>query len=585
MDPIFPIVPADLSALSADELDALLVAHKEVAARLSLASKAEATDEQREVFGGHGPESVVEQFTQAAVDTKRIEAQIAELNAGAEAFATAVAEQAAAMGVVSEETEPEPVDGDDTPSDPEAVVAAGEEEVEVEAAEVVAEAEAVVAAAAAEETPKAARLRLPAASRRHTPVAVGQSQGNALVAAAGIEGVRGGQPLDEKGLVHALINARKQFTAAPPGFSEKAVVASAEFNLPVERRLSGDNFGDDWEKIQAVVGRDAVGITYDGQEAMVAAGGLCAPVSNYYGLANVSTTLRPVRDALVGFQAVRGGINVAAVPTLAAVTTGVGYKTEAQDAAGGTFALKTCQSVDCPAFSEVDVNIVYHCLKFGNLQARTFPEQVAQFTDLTMAAHARLAEGLLLTQIGALSTAVTSAAVNGAVNSMLGVILQTAAGMRSRHRMTPGVTLRALFPEWIKDLLVLDLIRGQFDRFERNQAGVVALLREFGIEPSFYLDSATGKGQVFGAQSAGAFLEFPDTAVWYLFPEGSFLFLDGGTLELGIVRDSTLNAENQFTVFGETFENAAFIGVESLQVTSTICPNGAVALPGTATTC
>ena len=66
---------------------------------------------------------------------------------------------------------------------------------------------------------------------------------------------------------------------------------------------------------------------------------------------------------------------------------------------------------------------------------------------------------------------------------------------------------------------------------------------------------------------------------WALFPEGSFLFLDGGVLELGIVRDSVLNAENQFQIFGESFENVAFVGIESLWITTTVCPSGTVAAP------
>jgi hypothetical protein len=68
--------------------------------------------------------------------------------------------------------------------------------------------------------------------------------------------------------------------------------------------------------------------------------------------------------------------------------------------------------------------------------------------------------------------------------------------------------------------------------------------------------------------------EFPDTFIWYMFAEGSFLFLDGGTLDLGIIRDSTLVGTNDYKMFVETFENVAKVGVESIQVTSTISVNG-----------
>jgi hypothetical protein len=82
---------------------------------------------------------------------------------------------------------------------------------------------------------------------------------------------------------------------------------------------------------------------------------------------------------------------------------------------------------------------------------------------------------------------------------------------------------------------------------------------------------------VFGSQSASALLEFPDSFVWYLFAEGTFLFLDGGTLDLGIIRDSSLVGTNDYKMFIETFENVAKVGIESLAITSTISVNGVAA--------
>jgi hypothetical protein len=72
-------------------------------------------------------------------------------------------------------------------------------------------------------------------------------------------------------------------------------------------------------------------------------------------------------------------------------------------------------------------------------------------------------------------------------------------------------------------------------------------------------------------------LEFPDTFTWYMFAEGTFLFLDGGTLDLGIIRDSTLVGTNDYKMFVETFEGIAKVGVESIKVTSTIAVNGVAA--------
>lgn len=42
--------------------------------------------------------------------------------------------------------------------------------------------------------------------------------------------------------------------------------------------------------------------------------------------------------------------------------------------------------------------------------------------------------------------------------------------------------------------------------------------------------------------------------VWYLFPEGTFSRADAGTLDLGVVRDSTLNSTNDYRYFAESWE-------------------------------
>jgi hypothetical protein len=201
-----------------------------------------------------------------------------------------------------------------------------------------------------------------------------------------------------------------------------------------------------------------------------------------------------------------------------------------------------------------------------------------------MAAHARAAETALLDGIAAGSTQVTAAEIAGVTASLFPAMLAAAAGIRSHYRMASDATLRTLLPAWSKDLLKADIVRQPFDKFQLSDAEMFAIIRSFNIEPSFYLDGETGGGQVFGAQSAGAILGFPSTVKWFIFPEGTWLYLDGGTLELGLVRDSTLNATNSYQIFGETWENVAKVGVVSYEVTSTVHDTGALSAPITIAT-
>ena len=579
---MFPQIPADLTKLTDDELTAALNAHLDVVRTITASAAAEPDPEALEKvtaeFGEDGS-AVIAALTAGVEDVERIKAEMAAREEGKQEFNDRVAQLTAGLAEdVAETPEPEATETEvETPVEVEA------ETVAEAAVEVVAEAEAVTAEAVVEAEPVLAaaetRIVLPKTPKRQEPLPQAESAKFPVVAAAGVHGFSEGQPLDRLGVATAMIERRRRISATK-GVSEQVVVASAKWDYPPERILDPhDTYEVTQRKLDAVVSEDAI----------VASGGLCAPVTPYYELANVSVPDRPVRDSLAAFQAVRGGLNFAAPPVLGDVTTAISYITEAEDQQGGTFATKSCQVVDCPSFSEVDVAIIAHCVQFGNLGARAFPEQVAQFNDLVMAAHARVAETALLDGIAAASTAVTAATATygyAGTGGLLGEILTAAAGIRSRNRMSRDARLRIILPEWVTSWLVSDLVNSQFVRFEYSIAGVVELLRTLvGVEPTFTKDGATGAAQVYGAQAAGALLTFPGTIVWYIFPEGSYLFLDGGELELGIVRDSVLNATNDFQIFGETFENIAYVGVESLAVTSTICPAGSTGGPDTLITC
>jgi len=152
------------------------------------------------------------------------------------------------------------------------------------------------------------------------------------------------------------------------------------------------------------------------------------------------------------------------------------------------------------------------------------------------------------------------------------------SGIRSRNRMTTNARLEGLFPEWLLNLLMLDLGRSDYER-SHTEAAARGLFNDAGINPTFYKDGpTTGTGQVFAAQTAGNLLPFPAATQWALYPPGSWLFLDSGSLDLGIVRDSTLNSTNDFQIFAETWEQAAFLGVETQWHTSTLYPNGTFSL-------
>src|SRR4029079_19313044 len=124
-------------------------------------------------------------------------------------------------------------------------------------------------------------------------------------------------------------------------------------------------------------------------------------------------------------------------------------------------------------------------------------------------------------------------------------VLRAAAMYRSRHRMDPATRLRLMAPAWARDAAISDVMRSQFYREDAAATYLADKLALARVNVTWYIDTPTGKGQVGCAQNAGEINMFPTTLVWYLFHEGAFLYLDGGTLDLGLVRDSSLYSTNE----------------------------------------
>jgi hypothetical protein len=169
---------------------------------------------------------------------------------------------------------------------------------------------------------------------------------------------------------------------------------------------------------------------------------------------------------------------------------------------------------------------------------------------------------------------VNTTSTAGATWKLLGYLHASASGMRSRNRMSDNAVLRGLFPFWLVDAIQVDLGRAAFNHPDA-EADARAIIAQAGINATFYKDGpTTGTGQVFAEQTAGNLLPFPTAVQYALYPEGAWLHLDSGSIDLGIVRDSTLNSTNDYQVFAETWEMVAFIGVESQWHTATLSFNG-----------
>jgi chemotaxis protein histidine kinase CheA len=386
----------------------------------------------------------------------------------------------------------------------------------------------------------------------------------AITAGADIPGYTAGSPLEDMNAVaEAMAKRIHALRRVNGGDGEQHIVASVTTSFPEERTLTADAESN-WAKIAKVAS----------PEAITAAGGHVAPFEAKYDIFGIGTTARPVRDALPRFQADRGGIRFVTPPILSSYGDAVGVWTAANDAAAEPSpAAKTSLTVAAASENTVATDAVTLQMQFGNLATRAYPELIARHNELGLIQHAREAEQYLLSKIAAGSTAVSTTSLIGFGRDMLVQVARAATAYRSRHRLEADAPLRVILPAWVKDAMVADLALSMPGDNTLNAYGEIdGYLASRGVVASYSLDQ-----NVYGAQSTGALIEFADSFTWYMFAEGTFLFLDGGTLDLGIIRDSSLVGTNDYKMFVETFEGVAKVGVEGLAITSTISVNGVAA--------
>jgi hypothetical protein len=380
------------------------------------------------------------------------------------------------------------------------------------------------------------------------------------------------------------------------GDTRKIKIGRLKHEYPDERDVSGGDPLVNDAKLGAVLD-DAFMPDRWQDQALVASGGFCAPPAVSYDLAAVSGAQRPVwDDYLPKFRADRGALTfmtpfgISKIQTSTGQTAGSGvslWPNTTDITPGG--ATKPHQTMDCPAQQTVALTAVLEYLQIGNFAARAVPELVGKFMHELVSAHARVGETANLDDIDAACTAATVAKLLGALPDLVMSVRQAASRYRNNQRMPRDAQLRVMFPAWIIDFLAADAAQRHagdgLEIFTVTEVQVRSIFAAANCSVTFYEDTATGAGQQLGGQGSTDIRNWPLTCRWYIFHEGAMLGLDGGTLDLGIVRDSTLNGTNDFRMFSESFEKVAMRGIEAVKYTQTICPTGEGAVDHAALTC
>lgn len=335
----------------------------------------------------------------------------------------------------------------------------------------------------------------------------------------------------------------------------------------------------------------------DKKDALVAAGGWCAPSEIRYDFFNIAC-----EDGIIDlptFGVSRGGIQFPVSPSLADVIGSSpnqafgGFNTvsftnqsipwlwtESDDIASVTGSPdKPCIRVPCPTFSTERLECYGVCVTAGNLTDDAYPEATRNFLRLMMSAHAHAMNGRIIAQMVSRSAASIDTggyAVTGqpVYQQVYGGLSLAATDYRARYGMCQDDVLEFVAPFWVKQAIRADLAwRNGAEAEQIPDSEINRHFAALNLRPQWVNDWQVRGANQFG--NATAMTAWPTSAIFMLYAAGTFIMGNGLQLDLGVVRDSTLNANNDHTAaWSEECHLVARVGHESRRYTINFCVNG-----------
>ena len=418
-----------------------------------------------------------------------------------------------------------------------------------------------------------------AETAQHAPKPKVAQQRLAVTASVDIPGVARGGDLSSFDAVVDVVGRKAKAMPVTRGTPRYETVASIrnEFSHSIDNRTTPAEVEELFRFLTKRDGMDA--------EALVAAGGWCAPAETRYEFFNIAGSSGLID--LPTFGVTRGGIRFPVSPSLADAIEGGGFApfsedfsvtsnpwlwTEADDIAAATGSpTKPCIRVPCPDFDEETLEAYGICLTAGNLANDAYPEATANMIRLLMAAHDHAMNAHLIALMVARSTSAITisggAATDAAAPRIFNAASLAATDYRERYGMALEDVLEIVLPAWVREVIRADLAwKAGIDLLEVTNQQIDSYFFSRNVRPQWVDD-----GQVRGASQVGnatAMTAWPATVDFLLYAAGTFLHGNGMSLDLGVVRDSVLNETNDHTAaWSEEAHLIAKVGHESRRYT------------------
>lgn len=312
------------------------------------------------------------------------------------------------------------------------------------------------------------------------------------------------------------------------------------------------------------------------------AAGWCAPSENFYDLCYNES-----RDGLLSLpevQVTRGGMNVPVNPTFAELYSQIGFHFTEADAIAGRWAPganpgdpnvvgnKPCYEIECPEWQDYRLEGDGLCITADLLGVRGYPEMLARVTNGALVAHDHKISAGRIARIVQGSTAVNMTTDTvGATAPLLAAIEVQVEHYRYAQRLSRSTLLEGVFPYWVHGAIRQDLsARLGLALFDVTDAMIDGWFRLRGLVPQYVYD-----WQALDQTAAAATLTWPTTVDFLLYQAGTWVAGVDDIITLDTLYDSTMLGENKFTaLFTEEAWLVAKRCVDSRRIRVPLCADG-----------
>lgn len=403
-----------------------------------------------------------------------------------------------------------------------------------------------------------------------------------ITTAADVPGYLYDTPLEDRIELAKAFQRRAKNMVDQPGLNQRVTVATVKrkYDVVLDEKMRPEEIEDAFKRLADPSQLWESGIP------TTAGGGWCALPMPTYNFFNI-TCEDGMFDAPT-FGVERGGITFPVSPSLADVYTGTFTSgtnpwlwTNTDDVATVTGSPnKPCVRVPCATNTTVLLECYGICLTAGNLTNNAWPEQTANYLRLLRSAQFHAINARYIQSVVSLASAVVTSGVAGAglIAPLLSQIELQATNYRVKYGMCQTEVLEVVLPFWIIGAMRADLSRRQGVTMQEigitdNQIADWFDARH--IRAQFVSDwQVRASGQI---GNATPITSWPTSVDFLVYAAGTIMIGNGMTLDLGVVRDSVLNAENDYTAaWAEECHLVARVGHEVGQYRVNICPDGTV---------